>query len=317
MAYWDEWKPAEQARLQDDPVLGPRLRRLQAAEAWLHLEAPGAPPCPEPEELFAYGVRFGGGELEESRREEIREHLPWCDSCRAEVESLATPPPSPILDLPLVGPVETPAVPMHRPAVGPGPTGTLLGLRRFLMVAAAAMLIWLLAGPRNRSAWQDQTWPNWPAVRSGETPANFHPRGKVLADAHGGLWQGTIELPTVPHASGYRVRVWQHGAGAFDTGESIAQWDSAVPTLRAAAGLAPGHYTFEAYALLGGVESPIAAHEVQVHQAPAIWSQLEDQKGIARVRTLHADGWFEDARREALRLPDSAARRAYLEQARY
>ncbi len=391
LAYWDEWNGRDQARLGSDSVVGPRLRHIQAAESWLTESLLSKQECPSAEELFAIGGPDDASLwLNADRQEEVREHMRICTSCEAEVLTLNSRPPAPLLDIPLEAPrdasplrpleassqaeVQAPAIAefvpegipegmpegmpeeMHAESTPdlPAESSTTLpsvlpvtaeestsnviqagsrfsdeklfyGLRKFLMVAAALMLVWIMSGrpgltfaqePGNQTA-QNQAaqWPSWQVVRSAPQGSTLHPSGKLLANAEQRTWQGPLALqsPTASAPELYRVRVLTHSGGAFDQGSLLTTWESDAPSFIASTPLDSGNYTLEYFAVLAGVEHPIGSTEIQIHQDPATHKALEQKQGVGRVELLHAQGYLEAARRAALALPSGPERDAYLE----
>jgi len=331
LAYWDEWTDLDRARLGRDPWVAQRLQRLQAVEDWLNESLLQAQGCPPAEELFALAGPQHASELDEARREELREHLRLCASCSAETRTLSLPPPAPILDLPeefenepvlaipaqglgneLEDELEKEATEASVETSHPRARRFYV-LETFLLSAAAVVLVWMLAMREFRTTTlAAENYPQWPTLRSGTDTEPIHPGGKVLAQEPNLLWFGMASVPSSEQASRYGIRVLAHSASAFDPGNLVTTWENPGPSMPAAPGLPPGRYTLEAFAIVQGVELPLGTQELEVCDRPDVQKALASLRGLDRVRYLHREGFLEDARREALQMPESPARDRYL-----
>ncbi len=324
LAYWDEWNDRDRERMAQDPQAGPALQHLQRVEAWLHESLLAAQGCPEPEALFALAGPQAAEEFDEAQREELRAHIAICPSCEAEVQSLTTPPPSPLLlseadwDMPafLQEAMERPEKVEPSEPEGAAPLAPVLRgptpWRAWVASAAAVALVWFLAAREGTQVSANGPWPEVATLRSGTAGSPSTPRGRVLARSPQGHWSGVLETAEVEGAHAYLLRLYAHDGSAFDQGERVGQWTQTKPRWTPPAPLPPGHYTAEFAALRDGLEVPLPASEFEVRPSPATLEHLDSLRGVARVRYLYANGWHADARWEAQQLPASAERDEFL-----
>jgi len=340
LAYWDEWNDLDRERMARDPHAGPALRHLQRVEEWLNESLLAQQDCPTPEVLFRLkGPSLGAwrpDELSAEEREEALAHIAICPTCSVEAASLATPPPATLLIAdPEPFEVEAPPAwdassPRAATAAGPAPersspapaaeqARTTRPPHRFsqwragFLAAAALLLVWFLATRTPQSVAGSAAWPEVETLRGSPVDGLQFPRGAVLARSPEGHWSGPLEIAPVEGASEYIVRLYAHDGSAFDMGTRIAEWRHATPVIPSEAPLPPGFYTAEVFAVRGALETPLPVAEFEVRHSPATLEHLAKLKGVARVNYLHANGWRSDARREAMALPASAERSAYLQ----
>ncbi len=320
LARWDELAPGELERLERDPLQAPRLDRLRRADGWLLQQLAGFETCPPAEQLYVYGRGPGyQTRLDPAQQAELDDHVTRCAECRRAVALLGVAPPSP-LDLssheggetPL--PVPTPEVPSgSTPTPTPTPTTTTTLPRLRLLepapLAAAAALLFATGA----IFWATQTrasFPETPVLRGVESGALLYPRGKVLAG--GEAAQPTFSITPVADASRYRVLLNRHSGGAFEAGSLLETLEGNGAELRASAPLGPGHYTWEAWAIVNGLDRRLGARDFRVVADEPLRAKLARAKSLERVNALHSAGFFTDAREAARALPASAARDAYL-----
>lgn len=309
LAHWDELSELDLDRMQADPEANAKLKRLRDAQAWLENSLLEQQDCPTPEELFALAMPFAGESLPMERRVEIQEHLELCVDCKAESQTLETPPPSPILldapeDLDLPMPVAQNQAPLRK-------------LRAFIACSAALMLIWLLGG-RNLFPTSNQvnaagdTWPSTATMRGAGETHLISPRGKMLARRADETWTGQITWAPVLDAQSYRVLVTRNDGSAFDTGAAVLDASETGTSLDVTTPMTAGHYNVELFVTVFGLESPLGISEFQVLAAPEVQKELEVLEGTERVKFLHDRAWRGDALLEALNLPASPERTLYL-----
>ena len=322
---WDQLEVPRRAELLAHVRACPRcaaeLDLIQRASAWLEGEAPlGA--CPTSEELYAMGRGPGAPLLAPERREALQAHLSACQECAAFAATLASRPPSPLELAPLAEPLPT-----QRPAVTPlRPLGTVV--RRLIPWAAAAAAILVLfmlnrGGDTGAAALPEVRYPSFPTLR-GERPGPLlFPREQLLAGA-GGLYRPMVFEVLAPEGTTLvRVRLEQHAGGAFDKGTTVADLSASTGWLEGGEQtrkLAPGRYTWEAWAVVHGLDQPLGRRDFEIVLDPSTVERLgsleqqpEPQRSESILALLHVRGYQSDARSFARSLPASPARSAYLE----
>ena len=302
---WDELPGDLLTQVADHAAHGPRLRHLRKVESYL-----AGSVCPESEDLYDFARGPGYTPLATSRRQEIEDHLIHCGDCEGLVESLESNPP-----LPLEWDEETP-----HPAASTS-TSSLVRpprpIERWLpLTAAAAVLAIGLLVFRSSTVDAGDRWPTYPLMRGPSADALVFPRDRVLVQGAvpGGGWNARplFELTEVPGATEYRVVVRSHGGGAFGEGRTILDLTDADTTLLSAESLPEGHYTWEAWAEIDGLDKLLGERDFEVHDAHELEAELLRHSDLERVHTLHAEGLWTDARALARRMPSSVGRDAYL-----
>lgn len=317
LARWDELSPAGLERLERQPRWAQRLDRLRRAERWLagpagfaeRIPKPDEDPCPPADELYDFGRGPGYRPLTVERRHAIETHLERCASCEASVETLELSPPLP-LELGGEG-VPEPTAPSLRPA-RPRPR---FGVRHLVPLAAALLVAWVAFG---RLGGAPERGPFETPLLRGEAPdALLFPRGPVLAAEAGAPWSlfaaaPVFELTAIDGASRYWVVLQRHDGGAFAEGDAIARVEGPEPLLACESALAPGFYTWTAWAEIDGLDRLLGAHDFQVVEAGSLWAELADMSPEQAVERLQRARFWSDARALARRLPPSAERDAIL-----
>jgi hypothetical protein len=200
-------------------------------------------------------------------------------------------------------------------------------LEHLLPLAAAASLVaaalWL---PKATDAGSLLALPQAPLLRGVEGDGLVLPSGPVLfvtaPDAWHGLTLGAaprFECSTRPGATAYRVEVFESGDAAFDTGRRVAHLLDSGPLLAGVHSLAPGGYTWQAWAEVDGLRCELGERDFQVVPDRLLEAELEALAGLGEpartvraVRLLHEAGFLADARELARRLPSGPERDAYL-----
>ena len=317
LARWDELPDEGRANLARHPVHGPRLAQLQEVESWLDEQSHG---CPEAEELYDFARGPGFVALAYGRRQEIADHLDRCAECEALVDSLQSSPPLP---LDLTGEPEEVAEP-HRGAQRGSleRVGDEIARRRAMRwiprAAAAAVLVggvFLMRGGEVVDA--DGGWPTAPLLRGEASVQVLFPRGPVLAEvpsdaALGFASRPTFEIAPIEGAESYRVVLRHHAGGAFERGEPVATLTDEAPTLVLEEPLVAGHYTWEGWATVDGLERVLGERDFRVVENADLATELGALDPVARVRRLHEAGFLTDARALARRASPSPERDAYL-----
>lgn len=334
LAHWDELPEEGLANLARHPVHGPRLRHLQAAERWLEglrlgeaatgpIPGPIPGPCPRAEELYDFARGPGYGPLPPGRRGSIADHLGACPACEALVDSLESAPPLP-LDISSGGPEGAEPTPDPQPVAHPvahraaGPLGPLLRRRRgtpWIPLAAAAAVLMVSFFAFRDPPRVDGRLPAYLLLRGEAGTPLLFPRDAVLPPgAYPGGFAATprFEVSPVEGARAYRIVVHRHDGGAFARGEVIAEVEADSPSLIADRPLEPGHYTWEAWAVVDGLDRALGERDFRVREDPTLAASLEGRPPRVQVWRLHEAGFLTDARHVARGLPASPERDAYL-----
>jgi hypothetical protein len=124
-------------------------------------------------------------------------------------------------------------------------------------------------------------------------------------------------------AAALRVLVERHAGGALDRGERVASFEGGPGAIELApeqaAALAPGHYTWEAWALVDGLDVHLGRRDFEVVRDAQLTARLaelerleEPDRSEALIALLHERGFLGDARALARDLPATPERDAYL-----
>ncbi len=331
------------------PVCSPRWEVLTAAETWLENARRPAQACPAAEDLYDYGCGPGHGPLAAFRRSEIEHHLEGCAPCRGFLGTLEAPIPVPWIGG--MGDSETlEGGPVREQDLGLEPPPRRFPLRRLLprfepeswrtwvpaMAAAAALFLLaraaFLDGAGSTSVAKGTEgvgsvpfdFPDAPVLRGmdgrGASPLHF-PRDRVLAGDGATFHPLVFELEPQEGAGLYRIELRRHEGGAFEVGEEIGRLEGAGPVLDAAhLVLDPGHYTWEAWVDVHGLERFLGERDFEIdvdEDLRAKWDELEEldepARSEQRLLLLHERGYLGDARAFAHGMPASEARDRYLD----
>ncbi|MCP3914623.1 MAG: hypothetical protein GY711_03585 [bacterium] len=313
---WDELPPRERERLEQHPVHGTQLARLQQAEGWLREQLPEGEACPTSEELYDYGRGPGYVAIDEGRRAEIEQTLNACSAlgacaCRDVAASLSTMPPVPLeFDRPdAEAPLEVEASPT-RPAAATASRPRLLRASWKPLAAAAALVVAIGLWTQGNEG-TDGGFPAYPPLRGEAEQALLFPRGSVLS---AGFFATAprFELAPVDGAERYEVVLLRHAGDAFSPGERLFELEGESPVLLSDAKLDAGGYTWSASAFVDGLRQPLGERDFQVVANPELQKAVQGLEGVALVRALHEAGHDSDARHAARLLPASEERDAYL-----
>jgi hypothetical protein len=306
------------------PECGPSLALLSRADAWLQSRAPApAGECPPADVLYDFGGGPGATPLPPARRAEVEAHLADCRDCETLVGTLAVHPPSPLV----LDPVE--AAPATAPVGHRGPRGRLRALGPVLAAAAVVLAMFLVfresnAGDAGPIAYR---YPEGPLLRGPADGDLLFPRDRLLATSRGTLWSELVfELAPRERAASYVVYLTRTQGGAFEAGARIAELESGTPEVAAGPGvealIVPGHYTWEAWAVVDGLDVPLGRRDFEVVVDDELLDQLEELQGrpeperSERMLTLLQGRYPADARAHARTLPPSEGREAYLGRSR-
>jgi len=362
LARWDELAPATLERLASDAVHGPQLETLQRAEGWLRDQASAGRPdgpagkeastshCPPADELYDYGRGPGHAPLAAERRARIDDHLLHCLECELLIESLAQRPPLPLVIEPPAEDDELAATalsgtnPAGTAETTPATGGRLLRFRRLVPALVAASLLALL--PLWSGLWGEQSvqaeglglgLPTAPLLR-GEAPgALLFPRERMLAMPRTAALPAWLDLSSLRRFEidpletdadcEYRVELYGHFGGAFEEGRRLARHTGDSPVIEVAnvlgSPLPVGHYTWDAWAIVDGLDRRLGARDFEVVEDEGLWAALLEELGdtidrpdatrlAAAVRRLHEAGFVTDARALARELPRSVERDEYI-----
>jgi hypothetical protein len=324
LEHWEELDEVSLARLASHPESATKLSALRRVEEWMEsgglldpsvggpfsesiTDSPAAGTCPPAEDLFDFARA-------QSSNEALEAHLEHCAECSELIASLASRPPSPLIlasdedgltaenDQ---GEVRIGLRPLGRQSVWPP-----------ILAAAGLAGLALIPTLRSLSVWAPgDVFPTHALLR-GEEAARLFPRGNLLASSPGGGIR--FELPQVEGAQTYRIEVHAHGPSAFEQGDLVANLRAEIPELLAER-LAPGLYSWRAFASIRGLESEIGNTEFQVIENAELSSQLTDSQGsrnleaqLGLIHELVEQGFVSDARNLAQSLPESPERTEFL-----
>ncbi len=305
LTHWDDLPGDLLGRVTEHPVHGPRLRHLRRVEAFL-----AGSTCPEAEELYDFARGPGYTPLGASRRQEVSDHLVHCPECEEMVGSLEANPPLPLdLSRNVIVPTPPPREAPPRPSV-----------HRFerwipLAVAATVLAVGLLVFKGGTVDAGDR-WPAYPLLRGPSADELAFPRDRVLAPGSvpGGGWASkpVFEPRDVEGASSYRVVVSSHEGGAFGEGTVVQTLTGDRDELIAETVFDPGHYTWEAWAMVDGLDRLLGTRDFEIVTAAAVQANLGGLSELERVHCLHGAGYWTDARTLARRSRPGVGRDEYL-----
>jgi hypothetical protein len=312
---WDELEAPQRRELEEHALVcsscGPALGMLARADAWLRGQGPGAPDdCPSADELFDYGGGPGAQPVSAEQRMTLDAHVAECFDCESLVATLKSRPPSPLV---FDAPEEEDEAPRRSRMRLLGP----------LLAAAAAVLatflLWneTLAGDSGDAV----HFPDERLYRGEPAGSLRFPRDQVLAN-ESGVPRADLLFEIAPEdgAASYMVLVNRHDGGAFDEGTRVGEIESptalVTPPPGLTAELTPGHYTWEAWAVVDGLDISLGRRDFEVVADPDLLEQLAElsadaDAAEATLELLHAR-YPTDARAFARTLPASDARDEYL-----
>jgi hypothetical protein len=211
--------------------------------------------------------------------------------------------------------------------------------RLWIPVAAAAALLigfglwWQETHATARRASADLVasavrFPAQPVLRGDAAGSLWFPRDRLLmrVDAKGERhpwFAPRFEIAPLQGATSYRAALQRNEGGAFDHGSTVATLRSDSPVLEldanALAALAPGRYTWEAWAQVGGLDTFLGRRDFEAVEDAEVERALTDLDRIAGAEratrilaVLHDHGFLTDARAFARTLPASPERDQYL-----
>jgi hypothetical protein len=200
-------------------------------------------------------------------------------------------------------------------------------LQRLMPLAAAASLLaTALFLPRFSDAGRIPALPEAPLLRGTTNGDLAFPRDRVLHISAPDAWHGLplgarpiFECLSQAGAGTYRVEVFESGGTVFDAGRRVAHLFDPDPLLSGIHSLPPGAYTWQAWAVVDGMQCELGERDFRVLPDRLLEAELEALEGLGEpvrtaraVRLLHEAGFLSDARTLARGLPPGAERDAYL-----
>jgi hypothetical protein len=197
------------------------------------------------------------------------------------------------------------------------------------MAAAASLLVaasvWTVVNSARHPALR---FPESPLLRGSATGSLLFPRDRVLHATPDleKIWPAfgerlTFEIQATANAESYWFDVSKHDGSAFSPNTPLWKQSGKASTLSALSPLEPGHYTWEAWAIVRGLDQQLGARDFEVVDDAALRTKLfalekksEPERTLEAVRLLHESGYATDARRLARSMPSTPERDAYLEQ---
>jgi hypothetical protein len=311
------------------PACAPNWRLIRRADAYLETSLRSSPAealavCPTPDELYDLGRGPGARRLSELERVGLKAHVAACAECAALVKTLEQRPPAPLV----LGD-------SSRSFAADADLPRLDRRRRWqiwvpLAAAAAVLAIWLWrtdeGATRARSGdvgGASIRFPSAQLVRGDAAGALLFPRERLLAGRAGLHSKLEFEVAPRERATSYRAEVERHDGAAFANSTPILKLSSALERIGAGAGaeitLPPGHYTWEAWAVVDGLDVPLGRRDFEVVRDDELVAQLEQRSRAAEparseaiLHLLHDAGYLSDARAFARTLPASPERDEYL-----
>jgi hypothetical protein len=200
--------------------------------------------------------------------------------------------------------------------------------RRWIPLAAAASLI---AGASVWFAWNASEsrplkFPESPLLRGTTTGSLLFPREHVLRATPEivRIWPAlgerlSFEIQPEAAAESYWIELSKHDGSAFGANESVWKETSTGAAIAAKSELPAGNYTWEAWAVVHGLDQQLGRRDFDVVDDAGLRAKLlalaplaEPERSLAAVRVLHERGYRTDARRIARNMPPSPERDEYL-----
>ncbi|MBL8804462.1 MAG: hypothetical protein JNN27_20870 [Planctomycetes bacterium] len=323
---WDQLEAATQRELvahaQACPVCAPKWRLIQATDAFLAAGAASggvaahapALACPTADELYDLGRGPGARSLSEVERVALGAHVNACADCAALIATLRERPPAP---LEFESERREFAAERRR------------RMRVWMPLAAAAALLAVFLWDGGSEAARRGAdvgsirFPRSEQLRGEAAGALLFPRERLLASA-GGLHSPLhFELAPRERATRYRVQLERHDGQLFSAAEPFLSLESESASFDAAAAarldLVPGHYTWEAWAFVDGLDVPLGRRDFEVVRDEELIARIAERERASEparsesiLHLLEDSGFACDARAFARTLPASPARDAYL-----
>lgn len=334
---WDSLDGPAQRELTDHaascPACAPKWELIRLADAWVEDGLPaererrqrgetsavasGPALCPSADELYDLGRGPGARQLSELERVGLRSHVAQCGDCAALVATLAKRPPSPLL-FGSSGEFRLAAARIRRWQVW-------VPLAAAAALLAAFVILQHEAGARIQHAKAEPhiRYPAAQLVRGEAGGALLYPRDRLLAGQRGLASKLEFEIAPQERSTSYRAELARHDGGLFATPVSFLRVEGATARLSASdtsvVSLAPGHYTWEAWAVVDGLDVPLGRRDFEVVRDDGLMAQIaerehapEPARSESILHLLHDAGYVTDARAFARTLPSSRERDEYL-----
>lgn len=192
------------------------------------------------------------------------------------------------------------------------------------IAAAAAALAALAYWPKGESKPQLPTpasWPEQESLRGSIGNGLIFPRGVVLAppiesDAVRGrrlFAENPIFLVAeMQGAELYSITLSQNDGSVFSEDKGLQAAEGKLPWMRLNYPLAPGNYTWEAWATVGKIKHYLGARSFEVRRDDELLRQIEGLEDLPALRLLHERNYLTDARTLAENMQPSTERDTYL-----
>ncbi len=210
--------------------------------------------------------------------------------------------------------------------MGPGSSKRGKLMQGLVAAAAAAAIVAIVAlqdSATNAGAeLLTHKFPVAAIMRGDQESPLLHPRGRILLDTAPARTTHPIKFEWSPQegAQTYRIQLRKHSGGAFDTGQVVWEHESEAPAFVSNESLGAGHYTWELWAVIHGLDQRLGARDIELVEDAelldqlAMLSQLKPPANSERsLLLLHERGFISDARAFARQLPQSSERDAYLQ----
>lgn len=201
-----------------------------------------------------------------------------------------------------------------------------LRIVRRVAIAASVLLVAGVAFLATREA--DARGPRPSPLLRGRSLENLvAPRGRVLAaspdvaEHFPALGRGlAFEVTPVADATQYRVELTRAGSDPFTRGERVAERTEVAPVVVVDGPIPVGRYTWDAWALVNGVETHLGSRDFDVVEARELAESLsalgavsdETERTLRALELLDRAGFEADARALARTLPAGELRERWL-----
>lgn len=210
--------------------------------------------------------------------------------------------------------------------MGPGSSKRSKLMQGLVAAAAAAAIVAIVAlqdSATNAGAkFLPHQFPVAAIMRGDQESPLLHPRGRILLDTAPTPATHPLKFEWSPQegAQTYRIQLRKHSGGAFDTGRVVWEHESQAATFDSNERLEAGHYTWELWAVINGLDQRLGARDIELVEDAELLNQLAELSQLTppannerSLLLLHERGFLSDARAFARQLPQSPERDAYLQ----